>query len=267
VIDQIEPESPPENHRSLLRLIVPLLVVVGLGALVAWWLQPPAARPAAPTLATAERAPAHAAPPSPAPAPAPAPRSTPRSVQPDEKPEAATLPPAPEALAKATLHVTSDVEGAHVFVDRQFVGQAPLDRLEVTAGHHQVHVSAEGYEVFSEAIDVAETGTTNLYASLKAVRLNSSVGVIHKHTLGSCEGTLHASLDGLSYETSNTSDAFEIRLADLENFTTDYSQKTLRLKNRAGKTWNFTTHAANADPLVSFEHEVNHARQRLGLVK
>jgi hypothetical protein len=267
VIDQIEPESPPENHRSLLRLIVPLLVVVGLGALVAWWLQPPAARPAARAPAIAARAPAPAAPPSTAPAPVPDPRATPRSAQPDERPEPTPLPAAAEALARPTLHVTSDVEGAHVFVDRQFVGQVPLERLEVTPGHHQVHVSAEGYEGFSEAIDVADTGTTDLYASLKAVRLKASVDVIHKHALGSCEGTLHATLDGLRYETSNTSDAFEIPLADLESFTTDYTQKTLRLKKRGGKTWNFTTHAANADPLVSFEHEVNRARQRLGLVR
>src|SRR5262249_51894375 len=127
VTDPFEPEPLPDNHRSPFRLIVPLLVVVGLGALVAWWLQPPPVPPAAHAPATAGKALASRPQPSTAAAASGSPpRSTPKSTQPEAKPEAAPPPAAAEALPKPSLHVTSDVEGAHVFVDRQFVGETPL---------------------------------------------------------------------------------------------------------------------------------------------
>src|SRR5262249_39725005 len=157
--------------------------------------------------------------------------------------------PAPPATP--TLRVSSDVAGAHVFVDRQFVGKTPLDTVEVTPGHHQLNVSAEGYEGVSEAVDVAETGATDVHVSLKTVRLDASVPVTHKHLRGACEGTLRANTTGIRYETTNKADAFAIPFRDLESFDTDYTEKTLRVKKTGGKTWNFTTRAANADPLVS----------------
>jgi len=51
--------------------------------------------------------------------------------------------------------------------------------------------------------------------------------------------------------------------ADVETFTLDYLQKTLRVKKRDGRTWNFTTRAANADPLLVFQRDVDRARARL----
>jgi hypothetical protein len=85
--------------------------------------------------------------------------------------------------------------------------------------------------------------------------------------MGSCEGTLRADPGGLRYETANAADAFSVPLSDLEVFSTDYAQKTLKVKKRGGKTWNFTTKASNADPLVTFQQAVEHARQKLGPAK
>ena len=97
----------------------------------------------------------------------------------------------------------------------------------------------------------------------KPERLNTSVDVVHKHGIGSCEGKLFADVHGLRYETSNRDDAFTMAFTDLETFTLDYPQKTLRVKKRAGRTWNFTTRAANADPLLVFQRDVDRARARL----
>ena len=149
----------------------------------------------------------------------------------------------------------------------QYVGNTPLDTSEVTPGRHQVSVSADGYDGASESVNVAESGSTELHVSLKTVRLDVSVPVVHKHAMGSCEGTLRADPGGLRYETANTADAFSLPLSDLEVFSTDYAQKTLKVKKRGGKTWNFTTKAPNADPLVAFQQAVDHARQKLGPAK
>jgi hypothetical protein len=81
--------------------------------------------------------------------------------------------------------------------------------------------------------------------------------------MGSCEGKLVADVHGLRYQTSNRDDAFTVAFADVETFTLDYLQKTLRVKKRGGRTWNFTTRAANADPLLVFQRDVDRARARL----
>jgi hypothetical protein len=262
VSDPIDPGEPREHRSFSIRLIVPLLTVVALGAAVAWWLRPPADHQPPTAAVPVPKPAAESAPPPSAPVVPATPRPTPKTTRPDEKP--AEPSPAPVATSKVTLNVSSDVEGAHVFVDRKYIGNTPLRTSDVTPGRHQLNVSADGYDGVSESVDVADAATTDLYVSLKTVRLNVSVPVVHKHTFGSCEGTLRADPAGLRYDTPNTSDAFAISLSDLEVFSTDYAQKTLKVKQRGGKTWNFTTKAATADSLVSFQQAVDHARQKLG---
>jgi hypothetical protein len=250
------------DPRSVSRLIVPLLIVVALGAAVAWWLRPPAEHVPVPVPVpkpAVQEAPSPGAPVTPA---APAASKSDRRA---EKPAPDSTPPPVAAAPKPTLHVSSDVDGAHVFVDRKYVGNTPLDTSEVTAGRHQVNVSAEGYDGVSEGVNVAESGSTDVHVSLKTVRLDVSVPVVHKHALGSCEGTLRADAGGLRYDTENAADAFSVPLSDLEVVSTNYAQKTLKVKKRGGKTWNFTTKAPNADALVSFQQAVDHARQKVGV--
>ena len=259
-----ELDGPRDPRSFSVRLIVPLLIVVALGAAVAWWLRPPAERLPAPAPVpnpAVQEAPSPAAPATPA---TPAPSKSGRRV---ERPAPDSTPPPVAAPPKPTLHVSSDVDGAHVFVDRKYVGNTPLATSEVAPGRHQVNVSAEGYDGVSEGVNVAESGSTDLHVSLKTVRLDVSVPVVHKHALGSCEGTLHADAGGLRYDTKDAADAFSVPLSDLEVFSTDYAQKTLKVKKRGGKTWNFTTRAPNADSLVSFQQAVDHARQKLGPAK
>jgi hypothetical protein len=257
-----EPDEPRDPRTFSVRLIVPVLTVVALGAAVAWWLRPPAEHRPAPAPVPVPKAAVEEAPAPVPPATPTAPRPS-KSARPAEKRSPVSTSPPVAAAAKPTLRVSSDVDGAHVFVDRKYVGNTPLDTSEVTPGRHQVNVSAEGYDGVTEGVNVAESGSTDLHVSLKAVRLDVSVPVVHKHAMGSCEGTLRADPDGLRYETANTPDTFSLPLSDLDVFSTDYAQKTLKVKKRGGKTWNFTTKAPNADPLVAFQQAVDHARQKL----
>ena len=176
-------------------------------------------------------------------------------------PDASAAPIAPAAGPR--LRVTSDVPGAFVFLDRRYVGVTPLDTTDVSAGTYQLKVSAEGVGSVDRSLDVAAGAPTEIAVALRQVHLDASVEVVHKHAMGSCEGRLSATPAGFAYATAHTGDAFTLPFPSVEAFEVDYLKKTLRLKGRSGKTWNFTTTAANADPLLVFERTVTDARRKL----
>ena len=233
-----------------------------LASFVWWWMMPRTAPPAAP-----EPEPPVATAPAPADAPeeqrAPAPREA-RPTRPTPAP-AVTPPPPVEAPRPEprVLRITGDVPGADVFVDRTFVGKAPFESRAISAGPHQINVSAPGYDGISERVEVAETGTTEMTFSLKAIRLDASVEVVHRHALGSCDGQLSATPEGLRYTPKEGRDGFATALAALEEFAVDYQEKRLRVKIKGGRTFNFTTRAPNADPLLVFHRDVEKAREKL----
>ena len=98
---------------------------------------------------------------------------------------------------------------------------------------------------------------------LKDVRLNATLTVKHKHAMGSCEGTLKATPQGITFETSNKDDAFTVALTDLDTFEIDYAGKNLKIKVKKGRTYNFTDPDGNADKLFVFHRDVDKVRQRL----
>lgn len=211
-------------------------------------------RAAAPAAKKAEPAPAEPAPEDPAPRRAPAKKAA------DPAPAPAAEPAAGDAT---TLTIESDIPGASVFVDREFVGTAPVTLKNVAPGQKRVNLSAEGYEGVQRAVDVSP-GENTVTLRFKEVRLNTSVGVSHKHGMGGCEGTLRATIDGLIYETSNKGDAFNLPYAQVESFEVNYLEKNLKVKQKGGKTWNFTDKAAtNADKLFVFHRDVTAAREKL----
>ena len=157
----------------------------------------------------------------------------------------------------------SDVPGAAVFVNREYVGTTPLrlDRLE--PGPRQLKLTADGYEGIERTVDLS-AGDNPVTLRFREVRLNARIPVTHKHGMGSCEGTLVATVDGLAYETSNRNDAFRLTFDQVETFAVDYMEKNLRVKQKGGKTWNFTDKAAaNADALFVFHRDVEAARKKL----
>ncbi|MEP7117348.1 MAG: PEGA domain-containing protein [Acidobacteriota bacterium] len=264
VFEETPTEAP--NRTPLVAGLVVVLLLIGGGT---WFYT---REPAAPSVA--EKATPAA---SPRPAP-PAPRKAEPTPEKAPEPaatarrEAAPKPAAPAAAAKAesasadsaTLTVESDVPGASVFVDREFVGTAPVTLKSVAPGTKRINLSAEGYEGVQRAVEVA-AGDNTVTMRFKEVRLNATVGVAHKHGLGGgCEGTLRATVDGLSYQTSNKSDAFTLKYEQVESFDINYLEKNLKVKQRGGKTWNFTDRAAeNADQLFVFHRDVQAARDKL----
>ena len=151
---------------------------------------------------------------------------------------------------------------AQVFIDRQFVGTTPLTAANVKPGTHQVNVTAEGFEGIAQTIDV-EPGPRDLSFRFREVRLEAALAVVHKHRMGSCQGRLVATADGIQYDTADKEDAFTASLSDLESFQVDYQDKNLRIKLRKGRQFNFTDPDGNADRLFVFHRDVDKARQRL----
>jgi hypothetical protein len=188
--------------------------------------------------------------------------TTPRARRPSpaSAPEAAA--PVETAPELGTLRIEADVPNAQVFLDRQFVGTAPVTARNVKPGTHTLNVSAEGFDGIVETIDV-EPGPRDVAVRLREVRLNTTLAVIHKHRMGSCKGQLVATPQGIRYDTDDKDDRFTAALGDLDEFVVDYLDKNLRIKVRKGKQYNFTDPDGNADRLFVFQRDVDRARQRL----
>jgi hypothetical protein len=230
------------SGRGLVIVLVAMLAVVAVGA--ALWLlshRPPEAPkgPAAPRTRT-----------SPSPRPTPAPTAAPEAR---ETPQAEPRPAAP----LPTLRVDSDVPGANVFLDRKFLGTTPVRTSDFIPGTHRLNVSAEGYEMYGESVELSK-GPNAFTIRFKEVKLDERVEVVHKHGVGSCRGRLVATPAGLRYEADKASDSFDFPLASLEPLQADYMKKNLRVKQRGGRTWNFS--AESADALLAFQKAVEKAR-------
>ena len=166
-------------------------------------------------------------------------------------------------LLPPSLRIVSDVAGATVFLDRNYIGTTPVDVKAVEPGEHQLTVSADGYDMYTETV-VVTTGHRDIRVSFEqaASELNESVSVIHKHSFGKCTGTLIADSAGIRY-LSDHKDAFTIPYASLERFEVDYMKKNLNLKVRKGKNYNFTEQSGDADALFVFHKKVQAFLERM----
>jgi hypothetical protein len=182
-------------------------------------------------------------------------------------PRAPAVPePTPEPVAAvpttATLRITTDVSGAQVFIDRKYIGVAPVTAEDITPGSRTINVSAPGYDGVAETLEVTP-GARGVMISLKTIRLEASIPVTHKHGMGgSCAGRLLATPEGLRYETDNKKDGFSAPLTDLETFKVDFIAKNLKVKIKGGRSYDFTDPDGKADPLYLFHQAVEKARAR-----
>jgi len=147
-----------------------------------------------------------------------------------------------------------------VFLDRRFIGTTPVETRELEPGPHRLNVSTEGYEMHAETIDLA-FGSREVMVRFKEVRLDEQIDVVHKHGVGSCHGRLVATTAGLRYTADKASDSFDAPFSSLDPLQVDYLNRNLRVKQRGGKTWNFT--ADGADALLTFQKAVEKARARM----
>ena len=249
-------------RRVVLSLVAVAVVIAAVVFLISLFRSEPR-QPVAPA-AVAEAVPGPSER-SPEPSRAPLAAAAPRTPRPASEPAAEAPPPDPVPEAPpdvATLRIQSDVPGAQVFIDRQFIGTAPTTAENVKPGSHQLNVSAEGYDSVVDTIDVAP-GSRDISVRFREVRLNSGIDVIHKHRIGSCKGRLVATARGLRYETADKEDAFTAPLTALEAFQVDYLEKNLRVRLPKGRQMNFTDPDGNADRLFVFHRDVEKARERL----
>ena len=220
----------------------------------------------------AESAPRRSAPEPPTPsATAPAAPAT-SAEKPSSAPEPRRTRPTPPAEAApsteptrvetATLRINSDVPGAQVFLNREFVGATPATARDLKPGSYQLNVAAPGFDNHVESIDVA-AGERDITIRFREVKLSASIEVVHKHRFGSCKGSLVATPQGIRYETTDKEDAFSATLTELETFQVDYLNKNLRVQPRKGKGYDFTDPDGNADRLFVFHRDVDRARERL----
>jgi hypothetical protein len=255
-----QPEEPPEEEPSRTgRFILIGLTVIGCGVAAYYSMPIEDPAPVTTTAAPPPRLPA----PTPAPAPDPDPVAPPavRAAEPAPKPEAAAEPALSFTRLEPILRVASDVPGASVFLDRRYLGTTPFETTEVPPGRHRINVSLDGHDGFVTDIEIGDEPIVVDVRFLE-IWLDTSVAVTHKHRFGSCEGVLHANLDGIHYETTDD-DAFSIPLAEIELHEMNYLEHTLTLKRRAGRTYNFTDERDTADPLFVFHREVEQVRERL----
>ena len=249
-------------NRRLVIVLVGLVLVVGVAGFL---LIRPAPGPPKPVsrVEPARRVKAPAPTPAPAPASEPSKRSARRGPAPKADPGPAAAPaPAEPSPDLATLHIDSDVPGAQVFIDREFIGAAPVTAANVKPGVHRLNVSAPGYEGVADTIEVVP-GSRDLVVKLRELRLDAKIEAVHKHRMGSCKGWLVATPRGLKYETPDKDDGFSVGLLDVETFQVDYLQKNLRVQPRKGRRYDFTDPDGNADRLFVFHREVEKARERL----
>ncbi len=245
--------------RIIILVITGAVLVVG-GGMLSMLMSPPPPKveSPAPAATTPTVAPQPEIPPPATPEPAKPKPSAPKPT----KTEAPVAAPVDVAPTTGTLHITADVAEASVFIDRKFIGTAPVTATDIAPGPHRLNVSAAGYDAVSEDLDVTP-GDRDVTIKFKEVRLSATVQVTHKHAMGSCAGTLRASAQGLTYDTANKGDAFTATLTDVESFEVDYLNKNLKVKIKKGKTYNFTDPDGNADRLFVFHRDVDKVRQRL----
>ena len=244
---------------SRANLAIGVVLLLGIGALFLMRERPPdtVAEPSPTSPAAPRIVPKNVAPPS------PIVTETPRKAAPNKAAPARVAPVAtPAAPTLASLTIESDVPGASVFIDRQFVGNTPLSLDQLQPGSKHVQLTATGFDSVQKTIELTP-GPNAITIRVKEVSLSVRAPVVHKHGIGNCEGTLSATLDGLKYETPNQGDAFTLSYAQVEQFAIDYLQKNLRVKQKGGKTWNFTDKNDTANALFVFHRDVDAARRKL----
>ena len=260
------PETEAPSRKGRFVLIGLLAVAAGAGYHL--WTSPPEWLPAFPSFGesaptTAADPAARRAPREPAGEPEPEPALLAEAPEPapESEPEPEPAPPPPASRLDPLLRVSSDVSGASVFLDRRFLGTTPFEAIELEPGSHRLNVSAEGYEGFARDIEIGDE-PVSVEVRFREVRLDARVAVVHRHRFGSCSGVLRADLAGLHYETDGD-DAFSIPFAEIEEHAVDYIGHTLTVKQRGGRTWNFTDEQETADALFVFRRDVEQARDRL----
>jgi hypothetical protein len=82
----------------------------------------------------------------------------------------------PAVQTTGVIRVNSNVNGAQVFVDNVFAGNAPTS-VTVAAGQHSVRVTANGFTDLTQTVNVRAGQTVDLNFNLRAIVQNGTISV------------------------------------------------------------------------------------------
>ena len=88
-----------------------------------------------------------------------------RSTESSELSESTTSPPLSKAFG--TVAITSDPDGAEIFVDEKFVGNTPA-KLKLPAGTHAILLKSPGFADWQRSMEVLKDSSVTLKAMLEA---------------------------------------------------------------------------------------------------
>jgi hypothetical protein len=91
-------------------------------------------------------------------------------IEKNEKRVIENVPPSslvPSTAPSAEVSIMSSAEDADVYVDGNYVGNAPLPNYRLSAGNHKIEVRASGYETWSRELTVTPNATSRVVAQLQ----------------------------------------------------------------------------------------------------
>jgi len=154
--------------------------------------------------------------------------------------------PAAPALAPARL-IVQTVAGAQVVMDGRPAGQTGSNgRLEITpapAGEHTIEVVAnKPYNNYKQKVTLSAGSVTTVAAKLLA-----TMPVEHKHTFGSCNGTLLVGEGRIQYQASSGNDSFDYSLTSVKKAGSADSGKGFYLEIAGARRYVFHAPGAAQD--------------------
>jgi PEGA domain-containing protein len=85
--------------------------------------------------------------------------------------ESTSVTTSPETRRNAAVKVpiVSQPEGAEVYLDGVFVGNAPLPEFSITPGDHVIELKKQGFVPWTRTIRIAEGSPTRVFATLESL--------------------------------------------------------------------------------------------------
>ena len=90
--------------------------------------------------------------------------------------EASTLFTLISGAELGTLSISSQPEGASIFIDGNRAGTTPSDNIQLTSGTHQVKIKKEGYEEYSETVTIKKEKNSDITALLSQLQFRNQGG-------------------------------------------------------------------------------------------
>jgi len=75
-----------------------------------------------------------------------------------------------------TLSISSQPEGASIFIDGNRAGTTPTDNIQLTSGSHHVKIKKEGYEDYSETATIKKDKNSDITALLSQLQFRNQGG-------------------------------------------------------------------------------------------